>query len=773
MLNTALYNQLSRPWEHYPAGTQIRAGLGYSTVLPDFDFETYSEAGYLYDGIGKKWVNLPGLGKENKGLKAVGVRNYVAHPTFEVLSLAWDLKDGKGRRWWRPNFCAGMAVPPHHQLADPQELCDYIARNGIIEAFNIGFEWAVWNYYCVQAFDWPPLNIFQIRCCMAKSRASAYPGALGDVGDVLRIHERKDERGEDLIKLLTVPCKPTKVNGNILRHTPFTATREFQEFYEYNIQDIRAEAEVSARLPDLTPRELDIWRMDFEINTRGMQIDRKAVDDCIAIVEQCFLKHNAELRALTGGLVKTTSEVKKILAWMRGRGVTLYDLDEETVEEALLRKDYPLDVQRVIRLRQMLAFGSVKKLYAFKYHTTPDGRLYDQYVYYGAHTGLWNGRSVQVANLYSGIFKKPEEAERALAVIASRSLELLEWEYPGVDALEVIASCLRSMIVAAPGHRLISADFTAIQAVGTSCLFNEQWRINVFRTHGKIYEMMASLLTGKPLEFYLEYKEKNKKHHEDRQTFGKIPVLATDFGAWIGGWKRFGADMFGDDDAIKKIILKTWSTIPNIVEGWGGQTRNKFGRDKQGNKVPAYEFLYGLEGAAVAAVKEPGRCFNSRPGSPMGVLYQVHDDTLYCRPPSGGFIRYHSPRLMQSDREYADPWELSLTYEGWNSNQTKGQYGWQRMGLYGGVLTQNVVSHMCREIQADCLLALNGGHYPIIMHTHDEGVAEVRDGYGSKEAYTKIARESLPKWAVCDDGKPWPVKIPLAWEAGRYGKWED
>lgn len=752
------------PWETYLAGTQVRAGIGFATVLPDLDFETYSEAGLVYSAAEQKWDSLPGLGKQNKGLGAVGVRNYVEHPTFEVLSLSWDLKDGKGRRWWRPDFCAGMRIPPHH-LADPKELCDHIARGELIEAFNIGFEWTVWNHYCVRVFGWPPLKLPQIRCCMAKSRASAYPGGLDDVGDVLRLHERKDPAGDKLIKKLTMPCKPTKANP-ALRWTPFTASEDFEKFYAYNRQDIRTEAEASLRIPDLTPRELGVWRTDFIVNQRGMQIDRKGVDDCIAIVEQCLQKHNAELQQLTNYAVSNTSEVQKILAWMRGRGVHLYNLDEDTIEEALTRKDYPLEVQRVLRLRQMLAFGSVKKLYAFRAQTTQAGRLHDQYVYYGAHTSLWNGRAVQPANLYSGIFKKPEEAERALSIIASRSLELLEWEYPGIDALEIVASCLRSLIIAAPGHRLISADFTAIQAVATACMANEQWRIDVFRTHGKIYEMMASMLTGKPLEFYLDYKEKNKKHHEDRQIYGKIPVLSADFGAWIGGWKKFGADKLGDDSVIKGLILRTRDTIPNTVELWGGQTRDRFTRAERPE-------LYGLEGAAVAAVLEPGRCFNSRPNSRLGVLYQMHEDTLYCRPPSGGFIRYHAPRLCKAQREWAREWELELSYEGWNSNQSKGQYGWCRMPLYGGVQTQNVISHMCREIQADALMALESNGYPVVMHTHDEQVTEVPNGYGSKQYYTQVVRDSRPTWAVCDDGLPWPVKVPEAWEAQRYGKWED
>lgn len=758
---------LTHEWERYPAGTQIIAPPGVATVYPDFDFETYSEAGYVYDPVRRKWGSLPGLSDQNRGLKAVGSRNYVLHPTFEVLSLAWDLKDGRGRRWWRPPTLDALFAPPHPKLCDVSELVEYIRSGGIIEAFNVGFELTVWNYYCVRKFGWPPIRFEQARCCMAKGKASGYPPSLDDVGSVLKLHERKDPAGDKLIKKLTTPKNPTKAN-DALRWTPITAGEDFERFYEYNRQDIRTEAEASARIPDLSPRELQVWLTDLRINMRGMQIDTKAVEDCIAVVEQCFAKYNAELQRLTNYTVSNTSEVQKLLGWMAHRGVVLYNLDEDTLEEALLRKDYPADVLRVLRLRQMLAFGSVKKLYAMRSHTTSEGRLCDQYVYYGAHTGLWNGRAVQPANLYSGIFKKPSEAEYALSIIAARCLELVEYEYPNIDPLEVVASCLRSMIVAAPGHRLISADFTAIQAVATSCLAGEQWRIDVFRTHGKIYEMQAAMLTGKTLQFYLDYRKANGKHHEDRQNFGKIPVLSADFGAWVEGWKKFGADKLGDDAYIKSLIIRTRAAIPNVVEYWGGQTRNKFGRAPDGSRSEERPELYGLEGAAISAILEPGNAFAYR-----GSVYQVYEDVLYCKPPSGGFIRYHKPRLERSTRQYASPWELEMSYEGWNSNAAKERQGWVRMKLYGGVQTQNIVSHCCREIQADALMALEARGYPVVMHTHDENVTEVPYGVGSKEEYIGIVRGSLPGWAVCDDGQPWPVKVPDAWEAHRYGKWED
>lgn len=792
------------PFADLRAYDQVVAEIGLATIYPEADFETYSEAGYVWNPEKEKWDQPAGLGDQNRGLKAVGTRNYVEHPSFRVLSLAWNLKDGKGERWWRPDHAywsalesdtiAGVFEPRNRDATftdpwEPGELYDYIAAGGFLEAWNINFEWVVWNFHMVTKHGAPFLKQERCRDGMAKARAAAYPGGLDAFGIVRSMTHQKDAKGKALVRKLTVPKKPTRANSE-LRWTPLTAREDFQNFYEYNRQDIRAEAEASAKTPDLTERETVNWLFDLRCNMRGMQIDSQSVEDCIAIILQTEEKGNAEIRTVTNGHVQKYTERDDIIAWCATQGVHLAKLDKEALEAALARTDYPRNVLRILKLRQQLAFGSVRKYFALRAATTPYGRLYDQYVYYGAHTSLWNGRDVQPANMYKGVFDKPRQVERALELIRTRCLELLEWEYgPGgpwvnernedgelignepLDALEVIASCLRSMIVARPGHKLISADFNAIQAIGTACMANETWRIDVFRTHGKIYEAMMSKLRGYPLQYYLDYKKQHKKHHPDRQVYGKMTVLSGDFGSWIGGWRKLDKEKcLGTDDEVKKLILDLWETIPNIRQLWGGQTWNKFKHDET-------PLLYGLEGAVVSAILEPGTCFSSRPGSHLGVEYQVHEDILYCRPPSGGFIRYHTPRLRPSTRDHARPWEYEITYQGYNTNVQKGAIGWIDQKLYGGVCTQNVVSHMCREIHADALVTLDQAQpraYPIVMHTHDEGVAEVPDRPEySAEEYTDIVRKSLKPWATCVDGKPWPIRVPLAWEAYRYGKWED
>lgn len=732
-------------------GQQYLAGIGVSTVHAVLDLESYSEAGLVYDPIEEKWEVPPGAGKNKRGLKNCGLYNYWRHPTAEILSLTYNVFDGTGDHFWRPGF------------PNPEPLLAHIRAGKLISGWHVPFELEGWNTVAVRDFGWPPLDPNQVRCDAAKSRAQAYPSRLADAGPVLELppHLLKDKKGEELIKKLTMPRNPTKTN-RALRWTRATAIEEFEQFDAYNVQDGITEAAISLRVKDLSPRELRIWQFSERCNRRGMMIDTVGMHNCIRIVEQCMERGNSELHFITGGKVPTYSSVKKIEDWANTQGTYLRGLDEDQLELELA-KPHPANVLRVLKIRQMLSFGSVKKLFAMRNQVNPDGRLRDQYIYHGAHTSLWNGQHVQPANLYKGKLHKPEEVETALAVIASGSLEYVEALYG--DALETIADCLRSMIVAAPGHDLIAADYNAIQAVITACLANEEWRIAVFRARGDIYLAMASRLTGKPVEFYIEHRKRTGEHHEDRQ-LGKLAVLSADFGAWIGGWKRFGAEKYGDDKWIKQTILKTRDAQPMVGELWGGQVRNKFQHDE----CPE---LYGLEGAAIRAILEPGKCFGYR-----GIRYMVHGRDLYCQPPTNGDpLVYHDIDLAPSKRDYARPYEMEMTYAGWSSTPSKGG-GWVRQKLYGGVQTQNVVSKCAREYQADSLCTLDEtGIYPIVMHTHDEAVAEVRkdQGVGSTEHYLSIVN-TPPAWAVHFDGtykgQYWPVRAPGAERTFRFGKWD-
>ena len=150
--------------EALPGGHKLVAGMGYSTVIPDLDFETYSEAGFIWNEKLQKF-HAP-LNAIKKGLPTIGAAAYSEHPSTEVLSAAYDLKQGMGKKLWKPGD-----LPPY-------DLFEHLANGGLLEAWNMGFERWIWTNVCVPKYGWPPLPFHQLRCAAAKSRSFALPGSL-------------------------------------------------------------------------------------------------------------------------------------------------------------------------------------------------------------------------------------------------------------------------------------------------------------------------------------------------------------------------------------------------------------------------------------------------------------------------------------------------------------------------------------------------------------------------------------------------------------------
>lgn len=530
-----------------PAGTHIAVGAGYAEVLPDFDFETYSDAGFIYDEAAQKWGNIEGSAK--KGLEAVGGFVYSEHPSTEILSLAYNLKDGRGPRLWLPGMPA------------PLDLFNHILQGGLLEAANSGFEFAIWKNICHKRMGWPELPLEQLRDTLAKSRAHSLPGALGKAADVLQVKDQKIGEGKRLIQKFSVPRAPTKKDSR-LRINPYDpdATEDAQLLYEYNLGDIKAESAVSACIQDLSPYELKMWLLDQKINFRGVAIDHEAVDACINIVRQATQKYTAELIAITGGQVQTSGEISKLGKWAESQGVYMHGMTSEDVEKALARTDIPAHVRRVLEIRASLGAASVKKLYALSRRLCSDNRIRDIFAYCGAdRTGRWAGRGPQPQNLPNsgpavvrcdpasgcGHYYVSQDTcpwcstpswaaadeewsigavEDALEVIKYRKLEYVERVFG--DAIAAVSGCLRGMFIPAAGKDFLCSDYSAIEAVVLAALAGEEWRLEVFRTHGKIYEMSAAKITGIPFEDFAKHKQETGQHHPMRKKVGKVSELA-------------------------------------------------------------------------------------------------------------------------------------------------------------------------------------------------------------------------------------------------------
>lgn len=765
-------------WE-LPAGTQLRAALYHSTVLPDLDFETYSEAGYVWDAARNKWGPLPGT--KDKGLGVVGAQVYAEHPSTEVLSLYYDLKDGRGRRRWLPTD----PVPP-------VDLFAHVARGGLLEAWNSGFEWRIWNIVCRRRYGWPELPLEQLRCAMAKSRAWSMPGALGKAGQVLALQLQKDKDGERLLKKFSMPRDPTAKDARRRIH-PAEDAVDGPRLYAYNEQDIMAEAEASARTPDLNPDELEYWLLDQRINRRGVQMDVASIDNCLAIVDQAFAKYDGQLAVVTGGHVMAASQMPKLKEWLEAQGVRLPrtasggasltdDAIDNLLAEDVIRPGHlPPAARQALELRQKVGSASIKKLFSMSRMVSAAGRLHDLYNYYGARTGRTTGQDAQPTNLpkagpevyccaacgkhygahleacaWCRVIRAPglKPAEwswraviDALEVIATRRLDYVEYYFG--DAVFTVSGCLRGQFVAAPGKDLICSDYSAIEAVVLAMLAGVQWRIDVFRTHGKIYEASAAMMAKLPVEEVIAHKKLHGTHHPLRDK-GKRAELACGYGGWVGAWIAFGADKYMTEEEMKKATLEWRAASPEIPEFWGGQWRRLEGGGWR-------KELFGIEGAFVGAILAPGTETEYR-----GFKCRMEGDALYLRLLSGRYLTYHRPRLQLENKYGRD--QFAISYEGWNTNPKNGPIGWIRIDTYGGRLTENLVQATARDIQWYGMLNLERAGYPIVLHVYDEDVAEVPEGFGSIEEFEAIM-STMPPWAA-----DWPIRANGGWRGKRYRK---
>ena len=761
-----------------PYGTRLVAGLGYSTVLADFDFETYSEAGFEYDHAAQRWRQPKGATGTKTGLPLVGAAVYAQHPSTEVLSLAYNLKDGRGNHWWRPG------MPP------PLDLFQHLANGKLLEAWNVSFERWIWTEVCVPKYGWPPIpDVRLLRCAMAKSRAFGLPGALGMAAQVTGAATQKDKDGTRLLNKFSRPRNPTKADPR-LRLRPEDDPVDGPKLYGYNISDIEAEASVSALCPDLEGEELEFWFCDQAINTRGVKIDRAGSEACAAIVEAALERYNAELCTLTGGAVTKASEVQGLREWLEAQGCFTPSLDEDAVTSALARPTLLPQARRALEIRQAVGSASVKKVFAMLHTMARGDRVHDLFVYHGARTGRPTGGGVQPTNMpkagpevvrcgHDGrtAFERgcghyhaaslaqcpwcgtlgppgrkaewsPAATEDALTVMATRSLALVEAMFG--DAMLTVSGCMRAMFIGETN--LVASDYSAIEAVVIAMLSGEQWRIDVFRKKTDVYLESISRSQGVPIAELLAHKTITGAHHPLRQS-GKIRELALGFGGWIGALRSMadsmGIEISPNDDDLKRDIVAWRKASPAVVELWGGQSRD-FGR------VPG---MFGLEGASIQAMLHPGvRQFVMRlDGTFTGLSYLHQGTVLYLTLPSGRHIAYQNPRLSATGT-----WRgYRLQFETWNTNPTKGPVGWIDADLYGGLDSENATQAVARDIQRHAIVNLEAQGHPVVLHVYDEDVSETEADVATIERIMS----TMPSWAA-----DWPVSANGGWSGKRYRK---
>ena len=495
-------------------------------------------------------------------LAKAGAQKYIQSPDFEILLFAFSVD---GAPVQIIDLARGERLPPW--LVQAITSPEYIKH-----AYNAPFEWGCLSKYMGTL---PP---DQWRCTMFHGLYCGYTAGLDATGKALGLPQDKQKlnTGKALIRYFCVPCKPSKANGQRSRNLPQHDPAKWELFKEYCKQDVVTEMEIEKRLsafpvPDWVQKQ---WETDLIINARGVAVDLELVTGALSLGDTVRQTLMAEAMQLSG--LSNPNSVAQLTTWLQEEiGEELADLRKDTVARLLGRDDNSPQVSRMLEIRQELGKTSTKKYDAIEAAVCEDGRVRGLLQFYGANrTGRWAGRLVQVQNL-PRTYTEPLDLAREL--VKARKLDALRLIYGSVP--DTLSQLIRTAFVAPEGHVLIDADFSAIEARVISWLAKEQWRLEVFRTHGKIYEASASQMFGVPLELI----KKGRPEYALRQK-GKVAELALGYQGSTGALITMGALDMG----------LTEEELPDIVSRW--REANKRIRD----------LWYSMDNAAVQVITEGG-----------------------------------------------------------------------------------------------------------------------------------------------------------------------
>lgn len=608
-----------------------------------------------------------------------GVYAYADSPAFEVLLFAWSFDEEETQI---VDLAQGGEIP--------DEVVEAILDNGVIKtAFNANFE-----RVCLGRYLETYLPSVSWHCSAAQAALLALPRSLEGVGVVLGLDKQKIKEGKELIRYFCLPCKPSKSNKQRKRNLPCDAPEKWEMFKKYCIRDVDVEKAIRMKLHrfPIPKVEQELYWLDQEINDRGIEVDRELVEQAIAC--ESLHKDIVTQRAyeLTG--LENPNSVAQIKSWLGKNGVEVTSLSKKAVAELITETEG--DVKEALRIRLLLAKTSVKKYEAIQRSLCRDGRVHGLLQFYGANrTGRWAGRLVQVQNLPQNHM---EDLVLARGLVKKGRYEDLELLYDSTP--NVLSELIRTAFIPRAGCHFIVADFSAIEARVLAWLAGEKWRLEVFCTHGKIYEASAAAMFHVPVEEVVKGSTLRQK--------GKISELALGYGGAAGALISMGALEMGIQEDELPELVSTWrSANPHITQFW-----------------------WDVDAAAIQTVKE------KKPIRIGRIWFEYQSGILFVALPSGRKLSYVKPRL-----ELNKFGRMGLVYEGIGENGK-----WRGLETYGPKLAENIVQGTARDLLAEAMIRLRQAGFNIVMHVHDEVVLEVPLGTASVTEICNIMAEQ-PEWA--------------------------
>lgn len=624
-------------------------------------------------------------------IKTSGAYKYIESLDFEILIICYALDDGPVNTI---DLAKGEKITKDFKDLFYNPEIEKHAHNAVFErlAFKaIGMEIPTDQWYC----------------SAIKSAYCGLPLSLDNVSKALKLGDKgKSATGKALIKYFSCPIKPTKVNGNRERNLPYHNPEKWEEYKMYCQQDVEAERTISKILqrypmPDF---ERINYLIDQKINDRGIKMDLNLASNAVQIDKIFCEELTSKTKKITG--LENPNSPAQLKNWLTNQlGEEINSLTKDSVN-ALINQVGSGTVFDVLNIRKKLSKTSIKKYIAMLNCACYDDRAHGVFQFYGANrTGRWAGRLIQLQNLPRNYITFLDLA-RELVIKNDYDSMTIQFD----DVSDVLSQLIRTAFIAEKGNTLAVCDFSAIEARVLAWLAEETWRIEVFKTHGKIYEASAAMMFGVPIESI-------KKGSELRDK-GKIAELALGYQGGPGALTAMGGEKMGLSPIEMENIVKRWREAnPKTVKFW-----------------------YELERCAKLAIKSKSK-IKSKTGN---IIFDCDDMAMTIELPSGKKLFYQEPSIG-INRFNKD----SIKYKG--IDQTTGQ--WSNVETYGGKLAENVVQAVSRDLLAQSIINLDTAGFDIVMHVHDEVACEVDE---------KIAERKLEEMSklMCN-GIEWANGLPL------------
>ncbi len=636
-----------------------------------------------------------------------GVYNYAMDLSTEVLCMSYAFDDDEVQTW-TPAQPFPEAVRQH---------------KGQIRAHNAAFERLIFWY--VLQIDY---KLEQFYCTAAQARANCAPGSLEDVGRFSGASMRKDHRGKQLIRLLSIP----QADGTFRDDADLMA-----EMVAYCESDVRAMRAISLAQRELSADELRDYHVNERINDRGVLLDKPLALAAVRYAETEAVEIQDIVRDVTEGVV-TSVRSPKMRGWVLERvgpqalklatvhkdGEAKLSIDKNVRANLLALAEespdeVPAEVAEVIQCADDLWASSVAKFArAASLADEEDSRVRGAFVFAGGSaTGRASSFGLQVHNFPRRCADDPALTREAMV----RGHQIVPKF--GKRVTDVLKGMLRPALHAAPGNVLVVADWAAIEARVTPWASNSQSgraKLDIFAKGEDVYKHNAAAT------FRVPYAEVDK----DQRQIGKVQELACGFAGGVGAFASMGR--------IYNVIL-TESESKRMVDAW---------RRANGWSVPYWS---KLEHAYRAAMRNAGQEFTAG-----RTTYLFDGQHLWYALPSGRVLCYPFAR-------FNDEGELTYAKASWKPAADAKE--WPRARLWRGLACENITQAVANDLLRHSLRQLDAEGLGVVLHVHDEIVLEVPEADAERAAARLVEIMCQPP--------AWAKGLPLNAEVAtmvRYGK---